>query len=77
MTTDELTGFLNKTFGAEKDWPKLLAVREDTYGCVCQTVFEKLAFKYRQNPGQKSIEVRLGPNNGIMFKNVELIKVAS
>lgn len=66
MTVNELRAKFNEF--ELYDWPKVYYVDHETYANVCQYIFQKLGeltFPY--------IQVALGANNGIMFKNVELI----
>lgn len=64
MTTQELVQHLNTTF-AFNPWPKTYTVDADTYANVCHTIFN--------NSYIHPVAVSIGPNGGIMFKNVELI----
>lgn len=75
MTTSELYGLFNNTFGIGS-WPKTYDVDHETYANVCQTLFEWKAERVFVNnikDDMKWIEISIGANNGIMFKNVELI----
>lgn len=80
MTSNELYLSWCKQFGMEKDWPKIYYVDSITYANCCQSVFlwgwDNRDIQERDN-GQKSIEVWLGPNKGLMFKNVELMQETS
>ncbi len=75
MTTQELRKYFNDTFGLE-DWPKSFEVDKQTYANCCQEIFNwhvehgNMAIDTR---GYQFIRITLGPNNGILFKNVELI----
>jgi len=69
MTTTELRKKFNSQFGIGVDWPKTYEVDAETYGNVCQSIFNNLREKYEYNV----IEISLGEHGGIMFKNVELI----
>ena len=40
MTVDQLTQFLNDTYGVHKRWPNTLQVDANTYSNVCQHIFE-------------------------------------
>ena len=75
MTTQELRKTFNDTFGLT-DWPEKYEVDHETYANVCQELFSWKAERVFANnieEGIKWIEVSLGPNNGVIFKNVELI----
>lgn len=87
MTVEELKKYLYDEYpGLESQWPDKIEVDAETYGNVCQFLFEKclrddgLYFEWDVNElgkrpfRQKIISLFLGPNNGIMFKSVELIK---
>lgn len=73
MTADELREELNRKYGTfNKEWPDHLEVDPATYAYACQSVFEnKLAQEDRS--AVKRVTLSFGINNGIMFKNVELI----
>lgn len=72
MTVEELTKFFNDTWGLTR-WPPNWEVDAETYANVCQEVFNR-ASKYLQVLDDNYIiNVVVGPNHGIMFKNVELI----
>lgn len=68
---DELRAYLNNAYGMEKEWPKTFQVGAATYGEVCQAIFNHIVDDNMENNGV--IDISIGPNNGIMFKNVELI----
>jgi hypothetical protein len=74
MTSNELRELFSDKFGTDP-WPKTYEVDAETYGNACQTIFnhriESLTIKRIGN--EYWINVALGPNNGIMFKDVELI----
>ena len=71
MTAEELIEKFNSSFGM-REWPKAFLVDMETYGNCCQFVFNRLneATDYL---GQSFYYLALGPNKGLMFKNVELI----
>ena len=73
MKAEELLGIFNTKFGIEQKWPKSYEVDAETYGNVCQFVFEHTHNK-TSSPDENITwaEVALGPNDGIMFKDVEL-----
>jgi ribosomal protein L37AE/L43A len=72
MKAEELLGIFNTKFGLD-GWPKSYEVDAETYGNVCQFIFEYSANKSNSSDeGVIWTEVALGPNDGIMFKNVEL-----
>jgi len=79
MTTEELRKKFNDEFGPKDGWPLAYEVNAETYGNVCQSVFTWAAADnidkiFRRGYGDLGIvEIAIGPNNGIMFKNVELI----
>lgn len=78
MTVQELTKLFNQSFGdrLDKPWPKTYDVDHETYANVCQSLFEWKAERVFVNnikDDMKWIEISIGANNGIMFKNVELI----
>jgi hypothetical protein len=64
-TTEELRRKFNNEFRLSK-WPATYEVDSETYANVCQTIFE-----WAGDLGL--VKIAIGPNNGIMFKNVELI----
>ena len=72
MTSHELHQFFNKTYGISKEWPKQYKVDSDTYANVCQAVFTQ-AVVTDNLLGYDVIQISIGPNKGIMFRNVELI----
>lgn len=76
MTANQLLTQLNNTYSLDK-WPKAYEVDHETYANCCQAVFNWLvetgnAQNYPCLESDKEA-VSLGPNNGIMFKDVELI----
>jgi uncharacterized protein YeaC (DUF1315 family) len=76
MTTAQLKSIFNNEFGLGK-WPDKYEVDHETYANVCQAIFNWLvetgnAQNYPCLEQDKEA-ISLGPNNGIMFKNVELI----
>lgn len=78
MTAIELRDHFNLLFGMEQKWPKKYGVDAETYGNVCQEVFNHLQrrdsiYIYEHVSGLQFVRLALGPNGGIMFKNVELI----
>jgi len=72
MTAQTLREYLNTEYGLKKPWPKTLEVDAHTYACACQEIFDTFEKETVGNVGYL-IELALGPHNGIMFKNVELI----
>jgi len=82
MTSNELRSIFNKTYGLG-EWPKSFNVDHETYANVCQDVFnwyvknknEVTKYSVHIEGEETIIELSIGPNNGIMFKNVELILV--
>jgi len=70
----QLAAHFSKTFGF-KEWPKTYEVDAETYALVCQAIFDhELEIQF---PDTKldvfALQIAVGPNNGLMFKNVELI----
>jgi len=77
MTANELYRKFADEFGFNK-WPKTYEVDAETYGYVCQSVFHWASMHqdrviWSSEEEGELIAISLGPNNGIMFKNVELI----
>lgn len=75
MTASELRDWLNKTYGLEP-WPAQLEVNHITYANCVQSIINFLwdsENKVLNYYGTHTIAFALGPNKGIMFKNVELI----
>lgn len=76
MKAAELKEKLNNELGYNP-WPKSYEVDAETYGNCCQDVFNSTTFTDWANiTGRKNILWRtlaLGPHNGLMFENVELI----
>lgn len=70
MTRDELYKVLNVTYGLAP-WPASIEVDADTYANVIQSYFD--IFDVPGFKCEKLIHICLGPSNGVMFKNVELI----
>lgn len=73
MTSNELIAFLNNTYGLKRPWPKKLKVDADTYANCCQTIFNYHGEIFPIDEGIKILSITCGPNDGLMFKNVELI----
>lgn len=77
MKSHELHRQLSDQFGLFKNWPAKLEVDADTYANCCNAVFDWSAredsFSIINIKDNKSIRVVIGPNSGLMFKNVELI----
>jgi len=73
---EELVQYFNNTYGLEKEWPKQFEVSAELYGKVCQAVLNKakedIQLFFQWEDLDSMICVQIGPNNGIMFKNVEL-----
>ncbi|HYV52397.1 MAG TPA: hypothetical protein VE971_03800 [Candidatus Eisenbacteria bacterium] len=75
MTAEELRSHFNNTFALGK-WPDTFEVDSETYGNVCQSFFNWAVDNqdhWTDWDNKTLIHVALGPNNGIMFKDVELI----
>lgn len=76
MTADQLRKHFNDTFGIDKPWPSQFEVDAETYGNVCQAVFDWHIKNhlYILEPGiGYQIHIKVGLNGGIMFKNMELL----
>ncbi len=71
MTEPELRNLLNDAWGIHDPWPPQLEVDADTYGHVCAVIFTKLQVRYTES--RNYIKLSIGPNKGIMYKNIELI----
>jgi hypothetical protein len=82
MTYDQLLLKLNNEFGLE-EWPTTYEVDVETYGYACQAIFNKIekerimfwdvVIDGKQRPDIEVVTITIGPHNGIMLKNVELI----
>ena len=80
MTYQELRAkFIRDYAEQNKNHPLELEVDAETYGNVCQAIFEHLVAEQQESiilnygkTGYKFIEVSLGPNCGILFKGTEL-----
>jgi len=79
MTTQELKEKFNSEFsyqGIGTPWPKTFEVDHETYANVIQDLLD-----YHKSQGRiinlsndvLSIDIYVGPNNGILFKGIELI----
>ena len=76
MTANQLKEYFNNTFshGLLDNWPETFEVDAETYANCCQAVFDnktsldKEYYKYGWFG-----RIAFGHNNGIMFRNVELI----
>lgn len=86
MTYNELATLFNSEFGAHAPWPKIYNVDSETYGNVLDAIIkskpvwdeDKTSLYFTRNFETKNIvfvTIIIGPNKGIMFKNVELILV--
>lgn len=77
MNSDELVRHFNTVFGIRHPWPQTYIVDAETYGYCCQAVFDntvkRLSEFLEDNTFVNTYAISLGHNNGIMFKNVELI----
>lgn len=69
MTPNELRNYFNTKYGMNEPWPDKFKVDADTYAQVCQEIFNHVV----DGIDRPFITIAIGPNNGIMFKNVELI----
>lgn len=72
MTASELATELSDKFGMSK-WPDHYEVDAETYANVCQHVFDGLVVDGNFGTFKRVKGLSLGQNNGIMFKNVEII----
>jgi len=79
MTANQLKDYFNETFGRTIPWPLHYHVDAETYGNCCQAVFNNKINKgvsVRHTIDGKEITIcptYLGPNQGLMFKDVELL----
>lgn len=82
-TPEDLIRYFNSTFEFDK-WPKEFKVSPSLYGKVCQYIFNIndnelfWGVDWGVDSGKESSTIiaktiLLGPNKGVMFKNVELI----
>lgn len=74
MTAQELRNEFSKKFGFQQ-WPPDYVVDAETYANVCQAVFDSALEHQFPDTSVEHFYLRIstGPNNGIMFKGVELI----
>ena len=78
MTAPELIRKFNTHFGLD-EWPRTYEVDSHTYACACQYIINIAVVDNRMKIFGKGygdlgiIEIAIGENNGIMFKNVELL----
>ena len=78
MTAQQLIHKFNTEFGIYTSWPSTYEVDAETYANVCQAVFVfnakifENSIVIREN-GRLLVQVAIGPNNGILIKDVELI----
>lgn len=72
MTYQELSHHFNTTFGFG-DWPKTFEVDHETYANICHNIFKHVWPRERPSDSLIILEISVGKNYGIMFKNVELI----
>lgn len=75
MTAEELIEHFNKVYDLNP-WPKIYNVDHITYANCCQYVFNNAQLV--DDGGIEEVRyniywLAIGPNNGLMFKNVELI----
>jgi hypothetical protein len=78
MTVEQLRTYINETYGMgdKTPYPKIFNVDADTYGNVCHAIFQNKMKSSQCNShfcGCTIIEIHLGINGGVMFKNIELI----
>ncbi len=72
MTPNELRNKFNDEFGLDK-WPEIYEVDHETYANVCQELFNSKEPHTIVASYISMINITIGPNKGIFFKNVELI----
>lgn len=77
MNAEELRHKLEDEFGLNS-WPQQYKVDAETYAKVCQSIFSNSSIKsegdiYDHIRGIVKVKIALGPHDGIMFKNIELI----
>ena len=74
MTAKELRSVFNEKFGFTK-WPAWFEVDAETYGNVCQEIFDKALEDQFPDVTPKTfrLQIAVGPSNGILYKGVELI----
>ena len=70
MIPEQLRQKFNNEFGLSS-WPEKYEVDHETYANICQLIFTN-SNKIRLNK-ILWVDVSVGPNDGIMFKGVELI----
>jgi hypothetical protein len=75
MTAEEFITKLNNEYGM-KPWPIWLEVDHETYANCCQYVFHKMKegrdLYFNWEGFENRVSVAIGPNEGLMFKNIEL-----
>lgn len=71
MTASVLIAKLNNTYGMD-GWPSTYEVNAETYGYCCQAIFNQSS-RIVMITGRAPINIHIGKNCGLMFKNVELI----
>lgn len=75
MTAAELKLHMNELYGPHKVWPKVHYVDAETYGNVCQEIFDYYIYKhaYQLAPGVGyHLDITVGFNGGINYRGVEL-----
>jgi hypothetical protein len=75
MTPTELRLHMNELYGPQP-WPKVHHVDAETYGNVCQEVFDYLIHKHAYNLEAGMgyhLDISVGFNGGLMYRNVELV----
>ena len=65
MTIEELLNHFNTNHGIVANWPESYEVDHETFANICDFYFHHEIDGF--------IKIFIGKNNGIMFKNVELI----
>jgi hypothetical protein len=74
---EELIAYLNNTYGIDKEWSREFEVSAELYGRVCQALINKAKadrdLYFNWIGLVNAVSIAIGPHNGVMFKNVELI----
>lgn len=75
MTANELIVKLQNEYGITKKWPDKYEVDAETYSNCCNFIFQYQMSMILVNTafGRSIINIAIGPNQGLMFKNIELI----
>ncbi len=74
MTAQELRNHFLVSFDISNKWPTTFEVDAETYANVCQEIFNnKKSYEKEYYSDGWFARIAFGNNNGIMFKNIELI----